>query len=291
MNANMNINWYPGHMKKTREAIQKNLPLVDVVFELLDARIPYSSQNPVIDSIVKDKPRIIILNKSDLANDKSNSLWQNHYRDSDVPSILFNSLSGKGVENILKLASEVLKDKRKSYEDRGVINRPIRAMILGIPNVGKSTLINTLSGRKGTRTGNKPGITKVNQWIKIKGSLELLDTPGILWPKFEEEVVGLNLAFTGAIKDEILDTETLALKLIEVLMNIAPESLMKRYNIELQNATPLEIMESIANRRGCILKRGEFDYTKTSNIVLDEFRKGVIANITLELPKSRVSKR
>ena len=277
-------------MKKTREAIQKNLPLVDVVFELLDARIPYSSQNPVIDSIVKDKPRIIILNKSDLANDKSNSLWQNHYRDSDVPSILFNSLSGKGVENILKLASEVLKDKRKSYEDRGVINRPIRAMILGIPNVGKSTLINTLSGRKGTRTGNKPGITKVNQWIKIKGSLELLDTPGILWPKFEEEVVGLNLAFTGAIKDEILDTETLALKLIEVLMNIAPESLMKRYNIELQNATPLEIMESIANRRGCILKRGEFDYTKTSNIVLDEFRKGVIANITLELPKSRVSK-
>ncbi|MDD4725618.1 MAG: ribosome biogenesis GTPase YlqF [Tissierellia bacterium] len=290
MNANMNINWYPGHMKKTREAIQKNLSLVDVVFELLDARIPYSSQNPVIDSIVKDKPRIIILNKSDLANDKSNSLWQNHYRDSDVPSILFNSLSGKGVENILKLASEVLKDKRKSYEDRGVINRPIRAMILGIPNVGKSTLINTLSGRKGTRTGNKPGITKVNQWIKIKGSLELLDTPGILWPKFEEEVVGLNLAFTGAIKDEILDTETLALKLIEVLMNIAPESLMKRYNIELQNATPLEIMESIANRRGCILKRGEFDYTKTSNIVLDEFRKGVIANITLELPKSRVSK-
>ena len=290
MNANMNINWYPGHMKKTREAIQKNLSLVDVVFELLDARIPYSSQNPVIDSIVKDKPRIIILNKSDLANDKSNSLWQNHYRDSDVPSILFNSLSGKGVENILKLASEVLKDKRKSYEDRGVINRPIRAMILGIPNVGKSTLINTLSGRKGTRTGNKPGITKVNQWIKIKGSLELLDTPGILWPKFEEEVVGLNLAFTGAIKDEILDTETLALKLIEVLMNIAPESLMKRYNIELQNATPLEIMESIANRRGCILKRGEFDYTKTCNIVLDEFRKGVIANITLELPKSRVSK-
>ena len=290
MNANMNINWYPGHMKKTREAIQKNLSLVDVVFELLDARIPYSSQNPVIDSIVKDKPRIIILNKSDLANDKANSLWQNHYRDSDVPSILFNSLSGKGVENILKLASEVLKDKRKSYEDRGVINRPIRAMILGIPNVGKSTLINTLSGRKGTRTGNKPGITKVNQWIKIKGSLELLDTPGILWPKFEEEVVGLNLAFTGAIKDEILDTETLALKLIEVLMNIAPESLMKRYNIELQNATPLEIMESIANRRGCILKRGEFDYTKTSNIVLDEFRKGVIANITLELPKSRVSK-
>ena len=290
MNANMNINWYPGHMKKTREAIQKNLSLVDVVFELLDARIPYSSQNPVIDSIVKEKPRIIILNKSDLANDKANSLWQNHYRDSDVPSILFNSLSGKGVENILKLASEVLKDKRKSYEDRGVINRPIRAMILGIPNVGKSTLINTLSGRKGTRTGNKPGITKVNQWIKIKGSLELLDTPGILWPKFEEEVVGLNLAFTGAIKDEILDTETLALKLIEVLMNIAPESLMKRYNIELQNATPLEIMESIANRRGCILKRGEFDYTKTSNIVLDEFRKGVIANITLELPKSRVSK-
>ncbi|NLL82447.1 MAG: ribosome biogenesis GTPase YlqF [Tissierellia bacterium] len=281
----MNINWYPGHMKKTKESIEKNLSLVDVVFELLDARIPYSSQNPIIDSIVQDKPRVVILNKSDLADNNANNLWQNHFTNRGIPSILFDSLSGKGVDRILKIASDVTKKKRESYKDRGVINRPVRAIIIGIPNVGKSTLINTLSGRKGTRTGNKPGITKATQWIKIKGSLELLDTPGILWPKFEEEIVGLNLAFTGAIKDEILDTETLALKLIDVLIDIAPELLKDRYSIELQDLSPLEVMESIGNRRGCIIKGGEIDYTKTSNIILDEFRKGIIGNITLELPK------
>lgn len=285
---NMNINWYPGHMKKTRESIQKNLSLVDVVFELLDARIPYSSQNPVIDDIVKNKPRVIILNKSDLADSNSNILWQKYFNNNGISTILYDSISGKGVDKILKLAREVTEEKIKAYENRGVINRPIRAMILGIPNVGKSTLINTLSGKKGTKTGNKPGVTRTNQWIKIKGQLELLDTPGILWPKFEEERVGLNLAFTGAIKDEILDTETLALKLIEVLMDIAPELLINRYEIDITDNTPLNLMESIGSRRGCIIKGGEIDYTKTSNIILDEFRKGVIGNITLELPKDKV---
>ncbi|WFA10430.1 ribosome biogenesis GTPase YlqF [Tissierella sp. Yu-01] len=284
----MNINWYPGHMKKTRESIQKNLSLVDVVFELLDARIPYSSQNPVIDDIVKNKPRVIILNKSDLADSNSNILWQKYFNNNGISTILYDSISGKGVDKILKLAREVTEEKIKAYENRGVINRPIRAMILGIPNVGKSTLINTLSGKKGTKTGNKPGVTRTNQWIKIKGQLELLDTPGILWPKFEEERVGLNLAFTGAIKDEILDTETLALKLIEVLMDIAPELLINRYEIDITDNTPLNLMESIGSRRGCIIKGGEIDYTKTSNIILDEFRKGVIGNITLELPKDKV---
>jgi ribosome biogenesis GTPase A len=282
---NMNINWYPGHMKKTRESIQKNLSLVDVVFELLDARIPYSSQNPVIDSIVSNKPRVIIMNKSDLADHNANILWQNHFNKEQIPSILFDAISGKGVERLLKLAAEVTEEKRKSYESRGVINRPIRAMILGIPNVGKSTLINTLSGKKGAKTGNRPGITKSNQWIKIRGQLELLDTPGILWPKFEEEKVGLNLAFTGAIKDEILDTDTLALKLLEVLIEIAPDHLMNRYNVELDNKTALEVMELIGVRRGCIVKGGEIDYSKTSNIILDEFRKGKIGKITLELPR------
>lgn len=285
---NMNINWYPGHMKKTRESIQKNLSLVDVVFELLDSRIPYSSQNPVIDNIVKNKPRVIILNKSDLADNKANILWQNHFNNNGIPSILYDSISGKGVDKILKLAREVTEEKIKAYENRGVINRPIRAMIIGIPNVGKSTLINTLSGKKGTKTGNKPGVTRTNQWIKIKGQLELLDTPGILWPKFEEERVGLNLAFTGAIKDEILDTETLALKLIEVLLDVSPDLLINRYNIDVTDKTPLNVMESIGSRRGCIIKGGEVDYTKTSNIILDEFRKGVIGNITLEFPKDKV---
>lgn len=285
MNNNMNINWYPGHMKKTRESIQKNLSLVDVVFELIDARIPYSSQNPVIDSILGDKPRVIILNKSDLADPASNKLWQEYFKRKGLTSILFDSLKGRGIDNLLSLARDVTTEKRQAYENRGVINRPIRAMILGIPNVGKSTLINTLSGKKGTKTGNRPGITKTNQWIKIKGSLELLDTPGILWPKFEDQKVGLNLAFTGAIKDEILDTETLALRLLEILVQISPKLIEQRYNINIENKIPLEVMESIGKKRGCIIKGGEIDYSKVSNIILDEFRKGIIGNVTLEKPR------
>ncbi|TJX16328.1 ribosome biogenesis GTPase YlqF [Tissierella creatinini] len=283
----MNINWYPGHMKKTRESIEKNLSLVDVVFELIDARIPYSSQNPIIDGIVGNKPRIIILNKADLADSNSNKMWQEYYIKKGVSSILFDALSGKGVDKLLSLANEVTLEKRQSYEKRGVINRPIRAMIIGIPNVGKSTLINTLSGKKGTKTGNRPGITRTNQWIKIRGSLELLDTPGILWPKFEEEIVGLNLAFTGAIKDEILDRETLALKLIEVLIRTSSDLMVKRYDIDIKGKSTIQVMESIGERRGCIIRGGEIDYTKVSNIILDEFRKGIIGKITLEQPENR----
>lgn len=280
----MNINWYPGHMKKTRESIEKNLSMVDIVLELIDARIPYSSQNPIIDSIVKNKPRIIILNKSDLADSKANKLWRDYYKKKDIDTVFLDSLSGKGVNELLKMAENVTEEKRKAYENRGVISRPTRAMIIGIPNVGKSTLINTLSGRKGAKTGNKPGITKSNQWIKTKGKLELLDTPGILWPKFEEEIVALNLAFTGAIKDEILDIETLALKLIGRLMEYYPKLLKDRYNVEVDDSTSLAVMEEIGVRRGCIIRGGEIDYTKVSTIILDEFRKGVIGNITLEIP-------
>lgn len=281
---NMNINWYPGHMKKTRESIERNLSIVDLVLELIDARIPYSSQNPIIDTIINKKPRIIILNKSDLADLNANILWQEYFKTKGIDTVLLDSLSGKGINDLLSMADKVVEAKRVSYRNRGVINRPTRAMIIGIPNVGKSTLINTLSGRKGAKTGNKPGITKSNQWIKTKGKLELLDTPGILWPKFEEEIVGLNLAFTGAIKDEILDIENLAFKFVETIINLYPKALNNRYGMNINGLTPLEIMKEIGRKRGCLLKGGEIDYRKVSNIILDEFRKGKIGNITLELP-------
>ncbi|OLS01743.1 ribosome biogenesis GTPase YlqF [Tissierella creatinophila] len=280
----MNINWYPGHMKKTKESLEKNLSMVDIVYELLDARIPFSSQNPIIDDIIKNKPRITILNKSDLANSRDNKLWKEHFEKQDISTIFMNSLLGKGIDELIKLSLEKTNDKRERYIAKGVQNKPIRVMILGIPNVGKSTLINSLSGRKGAKIGNKPGITKMNQWIKTKGGLELLDTPGILWPKFEDKKVGLNLAFIGSIKDEILDIETLALNLIEILMKTYPTNLEKRYNIGIGNKSPLEVMEEIGSKRGCKIRGGEIDYTKVSTIVLDEFRKGTIGNITLELP-------
>jgi len=280
----MNINWYPGHMKKTKESIQRNMTLVDIIYELLDARIPISSKNPDIDKLIGNRKRIVILNKSDLANPAANIKWQEYYSKIGINSILVDAVNNVDINDIYKLSSKLMVEKFSALEKKGIRNRSIRVMIVGIPNVGKSTLINSLSGKKGAKTGNKPGVTKTNQWIKLKGDLELLDTPGILWPKFEDESVGLNLAFTGAIKDEILDTETLAFKLIEKLMIISPELLESRYNIKLNESEPVEVMESIARNRGCLLKGQEIDFNKVSNLIIDDFRKGRIGRITLELP-------
>lgn len=281
----MNINWYPGHMKKTRESIQKSLVMIDIVFELLDSRIPYSSRNPIIDELVGRKPRIIILNKADLSSAEGNRQWQSYFEEKDIPSVLLNSLNGKGIEQLVELARAIMAEKRKNNAAKGIINQPIRAMILGIPNVGKSTLINSLAKRKSAKTGNRPGITKTNQWIKTKGGIELLDTPGILWPKFEDPMVGLNLAYTGAIKDEILDTETLALKLLEKLTKSYPGLVEDRFQVPVDNGEPIQVMDSIAMRRGCIIKGGYIDYEKTSRLILDEFRKGLLGRITLEQPR------
>lgn len=281
----MNINWYPGHMKKTRESIAKNLSLVDIVYELIDARIPISSRNPVIDDILGNKPRVIIMNKSDLASEEGNRIWENFFQKKNLNAVCIDALTGKGIDRLVSITKALYVEKKEKFEKRGIINRPIRIMILGIPNVGKSTLINTLARKKSAKTGDKPGITKSNQWIKTKFNLDLLDTPGILWPKFEDKKVGLHLAFTGAIKDEILDIETLALKLVETLVKDFPNLLNSRYNIDIENKSPLEIMEEIGKKRGALIKGGEIDYTKTSSIILDEFRKGIIGRITLEYPE------
>lgn len=281
----MNINWYPGHMKKAKESIKKNLSLVDLVYEVIDARIPYSSRNPEIDNIIGDRPRLIILNKSGLADEKANLIWEEYFKSKGILAISVDSLNNKGIDDIISLSYKLTKDKRMVLEKKGIKNRPIRAMILGIPNVGKSTLINSLSKRKGAKVGNKPGVTKGNQWIKIKGDLELLDTPGILWPKFEDRYIGLNLAFTGAIKDELLDIETLSLELIEKLNSISISYIEKRYNIVTQAKTNYDIIMEIGRKRGCIVKGGEVDFGKASRIVIDEFRKGLLGRITLELPK------
>ncbi|CCQ97470.1 Ribosome biogenesis GTPase A [[Clostridium] ultunense Esp] len=280
----MNINWYPGHMKKTKESIKKNLSLVDIVYEVIDARIPFSSQNPEIDGILGRKSRIIILNKSDLADMESNKKWQDYFGKKGISSVIVDCINNRGLEEVIKLSYRLTGERRRHLAKKGIKNRPIRVMIVGVPNVGKSTLINSLSKRKGTKVGNKPGVTRVNQWIRLKGDLELLDTPGILWPKFEDKEVGLNLAFTGAIKDELLDIENLAIKLVERLNAMSKAFIEERYDILVENKAPHDIILEIGKKRGCIVKGGEIDFSKASNIILDEFRKGIIGRITLELP-------
>ena len=279
----MNINWYPGHMKKTIEDIEKKLKLVDFVIEIIDSRIPYSSRNPLFKDLLKNKKRLLIFNKSDLSDPKLNEEWMEKITDENNFAISYNAMK-PNVNLVVKKSEELMADEIKKYQDKGLKKGPLRAMIVGIPNSGKSTFINSISGTKSARTGNRPGVTKTNQWIKIHSKLHLLDTPGVLWPKFEEKV-GLNLAFTGAIKDEIMDRETLALKLIEKLKNIAPASLEERYKIsDIKEMSPLEIMDEIGKNRGALMRGGLIDYEKVSGIVLDEFRKGTLGRITLEEP-------
>lgn len=273
-------------MKKTKELLIENLKLVDIVIEILDARIPLSSKNPIIDKIINDKPRIVLMNKSDLASESANDIWKKYFEDNNIPVLFINATYNTGTEKILDEINKILKDKIDKRKARGIKNTVIRAMIVGIPNVGKSTLINSLSGRKGAKTGNRPGITQHKQWIKLKGNIDLLDTPGILWPKFEDKRVALKLAFTGAIRDEVLDRETLALKLIEELMQEDGKLLEERFKIEItEDDTALSIMEEIALKRGCIIRGGETDFTRVSGIILDEFRRGTIGRITLDYPK------
>lgn len=273
-----NINWYPGHMKKTRELISENLKAVDIVVEVIDARIPVSSRNPIINELVKGKKRIIVLNKSDLSDEAENQSWIKKLTDSHSKVIMMNCMKGTGVNNLLKLLTKEQGEKNKDQMRK----RNLRLMIVGVPNVGKSSLINRLTGRKSAQTGDRPGVTKGKQWLTLKNGMQLLDTPGILWPKFEDPKVGLNLAFCGSIKDEILDTATLALELIGYLQREYPKLLMERYKLEEISDEPLENMANIARNRGFILPGKKIDYERCGRTVIDEFRSAKIGRITLE---------
>ena len=283
----MNIQWYPGHMVKAKRKIAEDLKLVDVVIELLDARIPMSSRNPEVDDIVGNKKRIIVLNKSDLADSAMNKKWVDYFKHENTKVILANSVSGVGLKEVLAASRLLMKEKLDKLKSKGLLVKTTRALIIGIPNVGKSTFINKLAGRSVAQTGDRPGVTKAKQWIKVSPELELLDTPGILWPKFEDERVGMCLAFTGAIKDEILDVNELAQKLLEVLISKFPDKLKTRYKLDEIPAdiSPEMLIETIGRKRGCIIAGGEVDILRASVMLLDEFRGGKIGSITLETPE------
>lgn len=281
----MNIQWYPGHMTKARKIITENLKIIDVVIELVDARAPLSSKNPDIDLFAQNKPKIILLNKSDLASKEITQKWNAWYEKQGARVIEVNSINGTGVTKVIQVANDLMKDKIESDRKRGRINRPIRAMIVGIPNVGKSTFINKLAGKASAKTGDRPGVTRGKQWIKIRKGFELLDTPGILWPKFEDREVALNLAFIGAIKDDILDIITLTYNLIQHLQKIEPIAITNRYKIQINPEDASDVIfEKIARKRGFIIAGGGIDELRTAQILLDEFRGGMLGKISIESP-------
>ncbi len=282
----MHIQWYPGHMTKTRRMMQETISLVDIVIELVDARIPYSSKNPDIDDLARQKYRILLLNKCDLADEKKTALWKSYYEEKGFRVIEMNALQGNGMALVTTAARELMAEKIARQRARGRLNVPIRSMIAGIPNVGKSTFINKYVGKTTAKTGDKPGVTRGKQWIKLKKDFELLDTPGILWPKFEDQEVGRKLAFTGAINDDILDLQNLAVAFIDHMMLIDPDCIRKRYDIAFDTIEePLAVLEKIALSRGFKQKGGEADLLRAAKILMDEYRGGKLGRITLETPE------
>lgn len=277
----MNIQWYPGHMTKAKRQMQEDLKLIDLIIELVDARVPLSSRNPDIDQLGQNKSRLILLNKADLADERQNEAWKEYFQSKGFYVVKVDSRNGAGMKTIQNVIQEACKEKIERDRRRGIKNRPIRAMVAGIPNVGKSTFINTFAGKACAKTGNKPGVTKGKQWIRLNKNVELLDTPGILWPKFEDQLVGIRLACVGSIKDDILNIEELALWLLEKLKKDYPGFLEKRYGIS-EEGTPLETLEAIAKARGCLKRGEELDYVKSSGLIFDDFRGGKIGRITLE---------
>lgn len=288
-----NINWYPGHMAKTKRQIQEDLKLIDVVVEILDARIPMSSRNPDIEEIIKNKSRLIVLNKFDLADEKQNQKWIQYFKNNGLQAVLVNSNTGEGINQAVKKIEEIYKTAQEKFETKGRIGKAIRVMILGIPNSGKSSFINRLTKKNSAVVGNKPGVTRQKQWVRINNNIELLDTPGVLWPKFESEEIALNLAYIGTIKDDIVQSIEIGFSLLKLLVSKHSDLLIQRYklnNIENilnltnlgENEKILEIMHLIGKKRGALISGGSIDEEKTAKIILDDFRNGKIGRITLE---------
>ena len=280
----MEFQWYPGHMSKAKRAMQEDLKLINVIIELVDARVPLSSKNPDIDPMANGKSRIILLNKCDLADAAVTAQWKKYYEKKGFFVALVNSKQGKGVKQVNEVIQSACKEKIERDRRRGILNRPIRAMSVGIPNVGKSTFINSFAGKACTKTGNKPGVTKGKQWIRLNKNVELLDTPGILWPKFEDQTVGLRLAFIGSIKDELSNQYELCLLLMKYLQEHYPEAVPKAYQIEADDSEVV-LLERVAKRRGCLKAGGEYDLDKAANYVIDDFRNGRLGAISLEQPE------
>ncbi|MBR2704521.1 MAG: ribosome biogenesis GTPase YlqF [Clostridia bacterium] len=297
MNNKLNINWYPGHMAKTKRQIIEDLKLIDVVVEILDSRIPISSQNPDIQAYIKNKCRVEVLNKCDIADEKATAAWVKYFDSKGIPAVVTDSNSGKGIREVIKKVQEVFKEAQEKFAEKGRTGRSVRVMVIGIPNVGKSSFINRISKKTSAEVGNKPGVTRQKQWIRVEDGIELMDTPGVLWPKFGSEEVAMNLAYTGTIKDDILERTEIAYSLLKFLVNNYKSNLSERYKLENsideimnsdeyqdENDKYLEIFELIGRKRGAIVSGGRVDYEKVSVILLDEFRSGKIGNITLELP-------
>ena len=280
----MHFQWYPGHMTKARRMMQENIKLIDLIIELVDARVPLSSRNPDIDELGKNKARMILLNKADLAEDRMNDEWVRYFKEKGYSVVKVNSKKGGGIKSIQSVIQEACREKTERDRKRGILNRPVRAMVVGIPNVGKSTFINALAGKACAKTGNKPGVTKGKQWIRLNKNVELLDTPGILWPKFEDQEVGLRLAFIGSIKDEILQTEELAAELVKFLVQEYPGILEEKYRIEPSDDV-YEYLKNIAESRHCLVRGSELDTEKAAAVMLDDFRNGRLGRITLEKPE------
>ena len=281
----MNIQWYPGHMTKTRRQIEADLKLVDAVCEIVDARIPISSRNPDIDAICGNKPRIIVLNRMDLADQEATKKWMQYFREKGYATVATDCKTKKGISNFQPAVRSVLKEKIERNMAKGM-NKPLKVMIVGIPNVGKSTLINQISGRKGAKAENRPGVTRGKQWVNVDNGLLLLDTPGILWPKFEDPNVGMMLAYTGAVKEGVIDIEELAARLMELMLKFYPRTLLERYKVEAEQGTPgYMLLEEAGRKRGYLLAKGEIHTERMAKVLLDEYRSGKLGHFTLEMPE------